>query len=420
MIHYAQPIDNESLLGILRRTCGYVDIRLMEHGMRVAQLTAHMLAVPGTRYTPRQQRNACFVAVLHDVGAYKTEEVDHLLRFETGPVWEHSVYGSLFLKYFSPFSALSSAVLFHHAPYSMLEGLGLAPDCSSLAALLHLADRADLLFQQSREDPVALLGLHAGTEFSPRALALLHAIDLPAALAVPPETDPLLLSMLCSVPFSPEEVDACLQMLIFAIDFRSRHTVTHTMTTASVSGVLAQLLGLSETKRDQIVCGALLHDLGKIGIPVEILEYPGKLSPQAMEIMRTHVALTEKILGDSVAEPVKRIALRHHEKLDGSGYPLGLRAEALTTEERVVAVADIVSALCGTRSYKEAYPKERVLELLAQQSAAGHIDPEMVALTTTHFDAMMDQVSSRTQPILAIYATIKDEYAALMGLYGAV
>ena len=69
----------------------------------------------------------------------------------------------------------------------------------------------------------------------------------------------------------------------------------------------------------------MLHDLGKIGIPSEILEFPGKLSPQAMNVMRTHVDLTEIILGDSVTRKVKDIALRHHEKLDGSGYPRGLK-----------------------------------------------------------------------------------------------
>lgn len=82
-----------------------------------------------------------------------------------------------------------------------------------------------------------------------------------------------------------------------------------------------------------------------------------------MTVMRTHVDMTEAIFGGEVDETVARIALRHHEKLDGSGYPRGLEAADLTVGERLVAVADIVSALSGTRSYKEAYSKDRVIRI---------------------------------------------------------
>ena len=154
------------------------------------------------------------------------------------------------------------------------------------------------------------------------------------------------------VPFSSREKQSILRMLVYAIDFRSQHTVTHTITTTSISVSVARCMGLPESQVRKIWYGALLHDLGKIGIPVEILEYPGKLSPQAMTIMQTHVKLTEEILGGTIEEDITRIALRHHEKLDGSGYPRRLPVDELTTEERIVAVSDIVSALLGTRSYK--------------------------------------------------------------------
>ena len=95
-------------------------------------------------------------------------------------------------------------------------------------------------------------------------------------------------------------------MIIFAIDFRSRYTVIHTITTTSISKQLAVLFGFDEAKVDKVRQGALLHDLGKIGIPVEILEFPGKLSPQAMRIMRTHVDITEEIVGGEIEEEIIR------------------------------------------------------------------------------------------------------------------
>ena len=201
-----------------------------------------------------------------------------------------------------------------------------------------------------------------------------------------------------------------LKMVICTIDFRSRHTVTHTMTTTSISYELALRMGMSEREITSIVRGALLHDLGKIGIPVEILEYPGRLSPQAMHIMRTHVNITEEILGTDVDETTKRIALRHHEKLDGSGYPGKLAGRDLTKGERIVAVADIVSALTGTRSYKDAYPKEKVVSIIEGMRRENTIDAECVSCMVADYEGIMEHTLQRCQPILDAYYNIKREY----------
>ena len=115
------------------------------------------------------------------------------------------------------------------------------------------------------------------------------------------------------------EAASYLDMLVHVIDFRSRHTVTHTVTTAWVAYELGLRLTKDEEAVARIYCGALLHDLGKIGVPLGILEKPGKLSPDEMAIMRTHVTLTEDILAGCVDEDVLHAAVRHHEKLDGSG-----------------------------------------------------------------------------------------------------
>ena len=217
-------------------------------------------------------------------------------------------------------------------------------------------------------------------------------------------------NLLGSLPFTKEEVKNYLRMVICTIDFRSRHTVTHTMTTTSISYELALRMGMSEREITSIVRGALLHDLGKIGIPVEILEYPGRLSPQAMHIMRTHVNITEEILGTDVDETTKRIALRHHEKLDGSGYPGKLAGRDLTKGERIVAVADIVSALTGTRSYKDAYPKEKVVSIIEGMRRENTIDAECVSCMVADYEGIMEHTLQRCQPILDAYYNIKREY----------
>lgn len=283
------------------------------------------------------------------------------------------------------------------------------------AQLLQLADRLDFYFENpknrmGREAFLSYLERERGKKFSSEVINLL--LDTPL---VPPSCDyigifPQFDRIMETVPFTEEEKESILQMLIYAIDFRSPHTVTHTITTSVISSELAILLcGQKDTVND-VMCGAMLHDLGKIGIPVEILEYPGKLSPQAMNVMRNHVNLTEYILGNSVSGTVKNIALRHHEKLDGSGYPRGLKAADLNVPQRIVAIADIVSALTGTRSYKGAYSKNRTLGVLTGMAQQGLLDSGIVGLLVERYDEIMDSVRKKTGPLLEKYQEMQDRY----------
>ena len=122
MLQYTEPIDNKSLFEIIRRTCNCVDPRLMDHGLRVAYIAAQILKKTGENDV-NKLRDFCLVTVLHDIGAYKTEEISKMLLFETQNMWEHSMYGYLFLKYFSPLEKLSPVVLYHHTPWEELAGI---------------------------------------------------------------------------------------------------------------------------------------------------------------------------------------------------------------------------------------------------------------------------------------------------------
>ena len=98
-----------SISGLIQRTLNYVDTRLVDHGARVAWLVYHMLQEQG-KYTLKEQQEICFAALIHDIGAYKTEEIDRMIQFETEEVWEHSVYGYLFLKYLTPLAEWADVV----------------------------------------------------------------------------------------------------------------------------------------------------------------------------------------------------------------------------------------------------------------------------------------------------------------------
>lgn len=421
MLQYSKFLDNRGILGIMRRTCNCVDSRLLDHGFRVSYLVSGILEKTGG-YSMEEKRDICILALLHDIGAYKTEEISSMLSFDTGDVLGHSVYGYLFIKHFTPLRKMAKAILFHHTPWEHLSQMdNVEADVLKLAQIINIADRVDIFLMQKGEHSEAELSAWLekgrGKRFMPELADAMQKVIDEGWSGSDFEKNTDFQGMLWETPFTEKEIQEYLGMIIYTIDFRSNHTVNHTITTTSISYELAQLCGLTEQGTECVICGALLHDLGKIAVPVEILEFPGKLSPQAMQVMRKHVELTGEILGDAVSEQVRRIALRHHEKLNGSGYPEGLDEKELSTEERIVAVADIVSALAGTRSYKEAYAGERVVRIIEASAKAGLIDGDIVARMVEHYDEIMARTALRCKPAIDAYRSIKEEYKDLMVQY---
>lgn len=408
-------VNCSNISGMIQRTLNEVDSRLIDHGMRVAFLVSRLLDVQGIYYQ-KEKQDICFLSLLHDVGAYKTEEIAQMVRFESENIWGHSIYGYLFLYYLSPLRKWADAVLFHHVSAEKLDRF--TSDNKVLAQILNLADRVDLFLDQrgieEREKLFDILNASRGRRFYSEVVDLFFEAEERYDLLECLDRGIGFEDVIENVDMKTEEADEYLKMMTFAIDFRSCHTVTHTITTTNISYLVAKLMGLDEERVRHVYYGAMLHDLGKIGIPVEILEFPGRLSNQAMAIMRTHVDITEKILGGVIDPVTAQIALRHHEKLNGSGYPKKLKAEQLSLEERIVAVADMVSALLGTRSYKESYPNEKVIAIIRQQADLGLVDSDVVDTMIEHFDEITDAVKMRCSPILRIYNGLNSEYERLM------
>ena len=413
--------DSLSLVAVtimVQRALDCVDSRLVDHGLRVATLLDAMLEVKGMT-DQTQRRAAYFIALLHDVGAYRTEEIDRMVAFETESVWEHSFYGYLFFKELLPLNDYSEVILYHHLPYCQFTDQD--PYVKFLASALHVADRVDvLLLEHPRADAAEverLLAAQREGTFSPEALALFseaqRRFDVIASLREGVEQPDL--SHIVPDPEGTGSAMSYLDMLVHVIDFRSRHTVTHTVTTAWVAYELALRLLGDQREAAHVYASALVHDVGKIGIPLSILEKPGRLDDEEMAVMRTHVSLTEDILSGCVDGSLLQAAVRHHEKLDGTGYPRGLHAHELTMPDRIIAVADIVSALVGTRSYKQAYPKEKVLKLLNEQSLAGKIDADVVGMMTREYDAVMETVAQACRPVAEAYERVQEGYAWLLG-----
>jgi response regulator RpfG family c-di-GMP phosphodiesterase len=175
-----------------------------------------------------------------------------------------------------------------------------------------------------------------------------------------------------------------------AAEFRDPETGAHIQRMAHYSRIIAEKLGWNATDQDRLLQAAPMHDVGKLGTPDHILLKPGRLAPEEFAIMKRHAVIGWEILKDSSAPILAmsaEIALTHHEKFDGSGYPSGAAGLAIPVSGRIVAVADVFDALTSDRPYKRAWEMERALEFL-QQGRGTHFDPECVDAFLGALDAV--------------------------------
>jgi HD-GYP domain-containing protein (c-di-GMP phosphodiesterase class II) len=407
-------IKNESVISILQNTLNHVDPRLVDHGTRVAYLMFKVL-MKQNKYDRKQLHDICILAMLHDIGAYKTEEIDKLTVFETSKIWEHSIYGFLFLKYFSPLKDYAEAILFHHANCN--EIMSLRPSLQELAQIISLCDRVDIFLLSSNniDGLYQLIEKGRDTKYRSNIIDLFMSANIDLhKINERIHSDNDFISTFYDTPITSEEADEYLKMIIFSIDFRSSQTVIHTVGTVCASRMLAELSGFNKDDIEKITTGAMLHDIGKTGIPVFILESPNRLTKEEMEIMKTHVDMTDKIISGNVDGDIKQIAVQHHEKLNGSGYPKRLDAQDIILSGRIVSIADIFSALCCARSYKGVYSKERTVTIFNDMSAEGLIDAEIVSLLISNYDRILEEMDAVSQPVIDAYNKLNAEYSRIL------
>ncbi len=173
-----------------------------------------------------------------------------------------------------------------------------------------------------------------------------------------------------------------IQRLGLAAEYKDNETGLHVIRMSHYACILARAAGWSEQRAQELLHAAPMHDIGKIGIPDHILRKPGKFDDAEWEIMKSHVDIGVRIIGEhdsGLLAVARRIVSGHHEKWDGSGYPQGLRETAIPIEARIVAVADVFDALTSERPYKKAWSVEDACALLIEQKGR-HFEPLLVDL----------------------------------------
>lgn len=177
-------------------------------------------------------------------------------------------------------------------------------------------------------------------------------------------------------------------------EFRDNETGAHIVRMSKVAAIIGKGMGLEKNRCELLLYSSPMHDVGKIGIPDRVLLKPGKLDSEEREIMKTHCEIGRQIIGDYPSEIMcmaSTIALYHHEKWDGSGYPRGLKGKDIPLYARIAAVSDVFDALLSRRPYKEPWPVERALDLIRRE-AGRHFDPEVVDVFFKNIDEILNVI----------------------------
>jgi putative two-component system response regulator len=172
------------------------------------------------------------------------------------------------------------------------------------------------------------------------------------------------------------------QRLGLASEYKDNETGLHVIRMSHFARVLGLAAGMSEQEADDLLHAAPMHDVGKIGIPDRILQKPGPLDPDEWKVMQGHALIGAEIIGEhahGMLALARNIALTHHEKWDGSGYPKGLAGAAIPLEGRIAAIVDVFDALTSVRPYKKAWTEEAALAYVVEQKGR-HFDPALVDL----------------------------------------
>ena len=384
------------LFDFLSGLSGALDLMSPEvvgHHKRVAYIAARLSRLMDL---PQTERTELFMAgLLHDVGGFTLQSRLTALQFEADGV-RHAEIGYRLLRTNPLLDTTALIVRHHHTPRSGFDALDVDPQRLFLANVLCLADRVDVLFIRYPTEPAELLTRirgRVGSQFEPAVVeALAELAGEPSFWAALGTADPT--SALDHDPDLFDGRDMSHGQLMAAstafsqiIDFRSRFTATHSRGVAETAVQLAQKSRMPAEDITAMRLAGNLHDLGKLAVPSEIIDKPGPLDEREMAVMRRHPELGAAILASVPGlERVNAWASQHHEQPGGQGYPHGLAGGDIPLGSRIMAVADVFTALREDRPYRAGLDNDQVLRILDELAGQGALAPEITALLRRHHD----------------------------------
>ena len=353
-------------------------------------------------------------ALIHDVGALSLEEKQRVHRFEGDDLDLHCRVGAELVAG-TPVLAHAAPVVRHHHRQWREWDRPIADGDVLAAQILLLADYVERRIDRGRyilHQHGAILG-----ELRDVAGTLVHAdvVDLFFQVARPEEfwfdlVSPRIYSTLLHagphrrVRADLDQIESIATLLSHIIDYRSRFTSTHSASVAESAVQIARRFGLGQLDVRLLGIAGVTHDLGKLAVPNAILDKPDRLTGEEAAVMRQHSYFTYAILRSIEGfGQIADWAGLHHEKLDGEGYPFRLDGDRLPTGARILAVADIFTALIEDRPYRDGFDRVRVQSILQEEVHRNHLDRRIVEVLFDDYAEIRRAARARADEALAYY-----------------
>ncbi len=381
-------VSSDSLWNIAIEFISRIDENQIEYNLKLAFVVDRFCKIAHIKRL--NFRNLVFLACFYNVG--KLYEKDH----DGDPIFE--TY--LFLKYFSPLNVFADILLKN----------SIHPMASKFLLCKYFTD--ELILNNDKEIALKNVIEKHGNEFIGVDILMLKKLVLKTdfyyefnSLHYKSEVFDIIDKMM----FSYLESNNFLIMLSSLFEMYSSQTLNHSKSTALIAYHLAKKMGLSNKRRKIIYVAGLCHDLGKVNIPLKILEKNDKLTDEEYKIMKQHVSYTKEILQNKISFEIIEICYRHHERLDGSGYPNKLKDSQMTIDQKILQVADVTSALLMRRSYKEAFSFDRCISILDSEVSNGKLDKDVVLCLKNNQDKIIKVTNEIMVESQKVYSKIEKE-----------
>jgi len=367
-------VEVKDFISLFDRVLAVMGNDYVEHCSRTAYFALRL--AEHQHLDSKTTREIFFASYFHDIGSIGKD-----YAYLTSPNYKilHSVDSYLLLRYKSPLKEAAASVLYHHCSYNR----PIDNPYFALGLKISICDRLDDWFRHGIpiNNVLDYIKEQSGVNFDPQDVddILSFANDPQIVSDINENTYRLALIDYIGKVFTEDNIaNDLLLMLSSLYELYDATTYNHTKTVATVAYCLGKRLGHSEEECRNLFFAGIVHDFGKIKIPMEILNKPSKLNEEEYVVMRKHIVYSREMIQDLLPKDIVDIACNHHERLDGSGYPNGLKHAQMNELQEIMQVADILSALLAKRSYKEEFSYEKTRDILLELANAGKLNAHIV------------------------------------------